>query len=265
MHSRFAFLVLFLCLGLSACGLVDATGPEDNAKIQVRLLGGSVSYDAVNIVIDSVQIHGVVDDTSEGWTTLVSTGETYDLLTLVNGVEAILTETEITPGSYSQLRLYIGEGSHVMVNGHRKNLTTPSGGSSGVKLNMHADIEAGLTYRLRLRFDPYRSIVIAGNPRNPKFNLKPVITVVPQEASSAIVGVVLPDTVAATVWAYGSLDTVSTSPGVNGQFILPYLVSGIYSVSVVSTFGTYAATLIPGIAVSGRDTVDVGSLILTEN
>ena len=79
----------------------------------------------------------------------------------------------------SQIRLLLGENNTVIDDGVEYPLDTPSGQTSGLKLQVQADLEAGKAYIVTLNFDPYESVKKTGND---KYKLVPVIetTVVEQ-------------------------------------------------------------------------------------
>ena len=59
-------------------------------------------------------------------------------------------------------------------------LTTPSAQHSGLKLNVHAELTEGITYKILLDFDAARSIVKTGSGA---YNLKPVIRTITEATS----------------------------------------------------------------------------------
>ncbi|MDP2886300.1 MAG: DUF4382 domain-containing protein, partial [Ignavibacteria bacterium] len=142
-------LTLTLVLALGGCSKSATTAPQSSTgTLQVNMIDSPSGYDQVNIAIDSVQAHISTSDSTSGWTTLNRTPATYNLLTLVNGANAVIGSAVLPVGQYSQIRLYIGSGSNIVVNGATKSLVTPSGSQSGVKLNVNTTIQPDITYIL---------------------------------------------------------------------------------------------------------------------
>jgi hypothetical protein len=54
------------------------------------MIDSPADYSEVNIVIDSVQAHISTSDSTSGWFTLNNKPTTYNLLELVNGVNAVI-------------------------------------------------------------------------------------------------------------------------------------------------------------------------------
>jgi hypothetical protein len=103
------------------------------------------------------------------------------------------------------------------VGGQSYPLTTPSGQQSGIKLNIHAALKAGVVYRLWIDFDASRSIVAAGN--SGKYLLKPVIRTYAEAVGGSIKGFALPFAARPQVWAVQGTDSL---------FALPDSASGYY-------------------------------------
>lgn len=230
--------------------------------LKVMMIDSPGNYSEVNIVVDSVQAHISSSDSTSGWYTLNNTPSTYDLLKLVNGANAVIGEDTLPAGKYSQIRLYIGSGSNVVVDGKTTALTTPSGQQSGVKLNVDATIEPGITYLLTLDFDASRSIVQAG--KSGKYLLKPVIRVTTAATTGIISGLVSPDSVSAEVWAIAGTDSIATSTDTSGGFKILYLSPNTYSVYIAPKDTVYKDTTITNVSVTASNTTNIGTIILTK-
>ena len=257
-----AVSLLGLWIGCSKSSNPTAPTQSSSGTLQINMIDSPASYDQVNIVVDSVQAHIATSDSSSGWSTLNSTPATYDLLKLVNGANAVIGSSALPVGQYSQLRLYVGNGSNVVINGVAKPLTTPSGAQSGVKLNVDATVQANVTYVLTIDFDAARSVVTSGNPNNPTYILKPVIRAVATATTGIITGKVSPDSTMPVVWAISSLDTVSTYADTTGGFTLAYLNPATYNVQIVPKDTTYRDTTISGISVTAGATASLGTVVL---
>ena len=174
----------------------------------------------------------------------MSPARRIDLLDLTNGVMEELGTTQLEAGHYSQIRLVLasntGTGTSSVANavqptgGDLVPLDTPSGQQSGLKLQAHFDVAAGQTADILLDFDACKSIVKAGN--SGKYNLKPVLTVVPRVNTGiqGFVGTTL-NLSSTTIAAQQDGVTIrSTAPDSTGKFSIPFLSTGTYTLVVMS-------------------------------
>lgn len=173
--------------GIFGCSeLSNPTGPLSGGQGEMKmyLIDAPAAFDSVIIVVDSVEVHmeseaddSIGEDSTNddgGWKTVNTTPATYDLLTLQNGVAAVLGDTLLPAGHYTQIRLMIGKGSYVVADGMRHDLTIPSGFETGIKLINEFTIQTNQVYRLTLDFDAAHSIIVTGNG---KYMLKPTIRI----------------------------------------------------------------------------------------
>ena len=158
-QNLLALAVAVLSFFLFSCSKND-TG---KVRLQVALTDGPGNYEAVNIDVQDVLIN-YSDDADKGWTSLggVEAG-TYDVLQLANGKDAILADAQINSGKIQQIRLLLGPNNFVKINGQTYDLKTPSAQQSGLKLNIHQEVQEGMAYKLLMDFDASRSIVATGN------------------------------------------------------------------------------------------------------
>lgn len=261
---KIALLSTLLILGLmflSSCNRHDTTEPpaSKSGTLIVKMVDTPGDYHQVNIVVDSVQVHVSNSDTVTGWINLNRVQATYDLLTLVNGVDAVIGKAQLPVGNYSQIRLFIGNGSNVVVNDITYSLTIPSGSESGLKLNVHATIQADVIYTIILDFDANRSIIKTGND---DYKLKPVIRVITTGITGLIVGVVSPPIPHSEVWGFSINDTISTFTDTLGRFKLIYLPPAIYSVKIVPGDILYQDTTLTNIEVLANQTTNLDTINL---
>jgi len=262
------FAVVFLgALVIAGCGKNEGDNATDLGgtpgsglgTLVVRLIDAPAAYEAVNIVVDSVRVHVESGDTLSGWYTISRTTAQYNLLAYANGRDTVIAEGLIPAGYYSQMRLYIGRGSHVVRGGIASPLEVPSGSQSGLKLNIQATILAGVKYELMLDFDAGRSIVVTGNGR---YLLKPVIKVASAAVSGSLSGVVVPDSTNPTVWAIAGTDTSSTFTDTTGYFRFRYLTPATYRLEIVPADVTYRDTTLTNVVVTAAQNTNVGTIIL---
>jgi hypothetical protein len=247
---------------LSSCSKNENPTSTENetGTLVLRMTDSPASYDSVIIQVDSVRVHVSDSDTlHSGWYTLNRIPARYDLLTLANGADTIIGTARLPAGRYSQIRLFIGTGSHVVVNGVSHPLTIPSGSQSGLKLKVNATIQPNITYTQLLDFDAARSIVRTGNGN---YMLKPVIRVITTPQTGSISGIVLPASARAVVTAANATDTVSAFADASGFYRLSYLPPTSYTVSFVPTDTTYQVFTVAGVFVFPGQTTSLGTITL---
>ncbi len=259
------------------------------ATLLLLLLGvldAPADYDQVNIVVREVRVHqaGIEDDGDDdsisgnhdadddslgdddgdgGWIVIPITETTFDLLQLRNGVSASLGISENVPvGHYDQIRLVLGSGSNVVVDGVTHPLTVPSGMESGIKINGEFDVVEGETRELLLDFDAARSIHVTGNG---KYMLRPVIRLVQggivPVTPGAIHGALAPPTEAEIVAQIGDETFATAAADTAGVFTLAGLAPGTYDVKIDVAVG-YRDTTLTGIVVTSGQTTELGVIPL---
>lgn len=226
---------------------------EGTGRMQVTMVDAPASaYDSIMISVQRVEIHTSSSASAEGWITLNSEAKTYDLLSLVNGVEAVLGEADLAAGTYTQMRLVLGDSCYVYAGGIKIALTVPS---SEIKLNINATIRANVTYKLVLDFDATRSLVTTGTG----LILKPVIKVLTTSSTGSIEGSV---NTKASVMAVGGGDTLTTITGSNNSFKITYVKPGTYSLTVISASIAFHDTVLTNVAVASGQVTNVGTITL---
>lgn len=257
-----------LAVVLAACG-GGSDGNGGTGSMRFALTDApSCGADHVFVTIDRIRVHRNADaqDGDSGWSELVlSPARRVDLLTLQNGVAENLGTLPLPAGTYSQLRLVLASNDNaapienaLVLTGSTEEiaLTTPSGQQSGVKLNIHATVEANGLADVVFDFDACKSIVKAGN--SGKYLLKPVITASLNPVSD-IEGVVDPAADGAVVTAQQDGVVVkSTVAADDGSFMLWPIEPGTYD--VVITAPTRSTAVLAGVTVgSGRTIVSTSA------
>jgi len=182
LRLRFAIAALALSLWLPACGGgVGGTGgapgtPSSGSTLRISVTDApfpSSFVDSASVVIREVRVR---DKDVDGWQTVFTGSATIDLVPLTGGVEALLVETAIGPGTYDEVRLIVEAGEVVLndqaaVDGTdhtfstaNGNLNFPSGAQTGIKVKIDNDIvvTSSLSGDLVLDFDLSRSFVFNG-------------------------------------------------------------------------------------------------------
>jgi hypothetical protein len=240
-----------------AWGCKDQATDPGRATMRVYVTDAVGLYDAVNITFTEVSAH--IDGQ---WVTISNQPQTVNLLDWNNGNVLLLGQAEVQAGTYTQIRLQIAS-AEVVWNGNRFDMTVPSGGTSGLKLNTKFEVVAGSTYDIVLDFDAERSVVTTGLQLNPNgFKLKPVIRAIGRALTGSISGTVTNPTALPVAYAIAGADTITTSPVDSGTgfFRLAFLPPGTYTVSVADTSNRKATqTNVP--VTAGQD-YPVGQLML---
>jgi len=235
-----------------SCNTNEAINSTSNtSKIRLKLVDSEGNYDKVLVNIIDVQYNRNDDDM--GWTTFegFTLPETddhldrIDLTELIAGNSIILTDQDIESGMLSKIRLILGEGNAIVLEGETEeiSLKTPSAMQSGLKLHMDTELVAGFSYTFVLDWDVQKSIVKAGN--SGIYNLKPVIRVVAEVNSGTIKGRVadIDETKdgtdpmpieGATLNVYDKDDTSigTTETNVDGLYMFQGLPAGDYKLKV---------------------------------
>ncbi len=239
----------------------DANLNQDG-RLRLYLTDSPSSLDSVVICVSRVEIHKSGSDSTSGWFVINDSTRFFDLLQLRNGASAVLGDSSLSPGHYTQIRLIITDGSYVVDNGIRYDLTIPSGYQTGLKLIHEFTIEPGALYELMLDFNVDRSIIITGNGQ---YKLKPTVRVIPMIISGSISGMVLPLDADAVVWTTSGTDTITTYPDTLGNFMLYALHEGNYDVNINPNNSAYRDTTIVGVTVNANQNTDIGTIILNPN
>mgnify|MGYP003575085213 CR=1 FL=1 len=237
----------------------SSTGGGEKARLQVALTDDPGDYDAVFIDLQDVRIN-YSTDTSEGWVSLpnVRKGQ-YNLLDLVNDKDTLLTEADIQPGKIEQIRLILGSNNYVLVDSVKHMLTTPSAQQSGLKINVHQELNEGITYKLLLDFDVAKSVHQTGNG---KYMLKPVIRAIMQAVGGTVRGFVLPDSARTSVIAIQGADTVASTYTLGGSYMIKGLNAGTYDLHFLPADSTFDNKVKTGVVVTNNTITTVDTLRL---
>ncbi len=206
---------------------------NSNARLEVRLTDSPGDYEEVNIDIQDVQVNA--SEGNSGWISLDIKKGIYDIRKLTNGIDTLMGAVELPTGKIQQIRLVLGSDNSVKINGQNYDLGTPSAQTSGLKLNLHADLAEGITYKILVDFDAGKSIVKRGNGT---YSLKPVIRAVEEATNGGIKGSVTPIEASPAIFAIADSDTVATAfADEAGKFLVRGLPAGSYTVSIVPKEG----------------------------
>ncbi|PBQ33014.1 hypothetical protein CNR22_14920 [Sphingobacteriaceae bacterium] len=227
--------------------------PAKPTPYYVRMTDAPGPYTAVNIDLQAVEITG------NGNTTQLNVNAgIYNLLNFSNGLDTLIATGSLYVDKVEQIRLILGPNSTVVKGGVTYPLSTPSAEQSGLKLQVHQTLQAGVAYYVLLDFDANQSIVEKGNG---SYSLKPVIRTVETAISGSIKGQLSQPGVAAIITVTSGGNSYSTVADSNGNFIIKGLPAGTYSVSAVPVSPFNTATL-SNITVTVGNTTVVGILTI---
>lgn len=222
---------------------------DSNAKstISVRMTDAPGPYNKVNIDLQEVEITGT---NNEAVLLSVNSG-TYNLLDYANGTNVLIGTGTLDAGSVEQIRLILGPNNTVQVNNVSYPLSTPSAEQSGLKLQVHQTLEAGVEYSILLDFDANQSIVDQGNGT---YKLKPVIRTIDTAISGSIMGKISPIGLIATVTATSALASYTSVVSVSGDFLIQGVPAGTYSVTLTPLLPKIAVVMTNITVITGAST-----------
>lgn len=166
---------LLSCSGGSGAG-TPVTRTESN--LSVHLVGSpGDGVKALSLAIQKVELYG-----PQGWVTIATPNAAYSLVSLVDGSSAALaTGANLALGSYSSLRLTLGQGSTAQLMGGNALPLTPV--AQVFVLPFALTIGSNMA-DLTLIVDPGRSV----QPRGNTLGFAPELRAVDRNASGAITG-----------------------------------------------------------------------------
>lgn len=251
LQNILAFLGLVL---VAACNGSEATSPPGTGKVEVRLADAPADdFESATIFVSRVYLVGGGVGAREE--VVSSTKASYDLLTLQNGVTALMASANVRADTYAQVRLVVDSAVVVLASGRkfadgstRASLRVPSGSESGLKVNLSSPVavEVSGTTTLLVDFSVDRSFILQGSRNEPTgVTFRPLLHALDLAIAATIRGSVAPVGVNGTVHAILGSDTTQTAV-VNGagNFTLRFLPPGAYTVVAVAV-GFEAAVSTP--------------------
>jgi hypothetical protein len=250
-----AVLLTALTLLFISCSKNDS---NSKPRLQVYLTDDPGDYEEVLIDVQDILINHSTND--DEWISLnnVKRG-TYDLLELVNDKDTLLADAELSSGKIEQIRLVLGPNNYVKTNGSTIKLETPSAQQSGLKLNIHQEVNGDIIYKLLLDFDVAKSIHMTGNG---KFMLKPVIRTVLEAAGGSIKGYIRPDSIQTAILAIQGPDTIASTFSLQGGYLIKGLNAGTYDLHFLPTDTAFKKQVKTGINVTDNRVTTVDTVKL---
>jgi len=203
-------VLIFLLILISGCINILPTLEDDSIALGKGILkiyltdssgdykaGDDENYSAVYITISKIEVHlaGENGEDEGEWIWVAGEESSYELIEELTDNSILLSEVELTPGKYTQIRLFVDgvfviieAGSskvdeksdseinkEVIVEPTSVNVEIPSNLQTGLKLIHPFEIIENGTTELIIDFDAEKSIVKTGNG---SYKLKPVIKIV---------------------------------------------------------------------------------------
>lgn len=249
-------LACILALLTGSCSKKDSPSvpAKKQAAVTFRLTDGPGAYEAVNVDVRQVEIQHETEGTIV--LTPLHPG-VYNLLDFRNGADMLLCQADIPPGRISQIRLILGSNNSVKIKGTSYPLETPSAEQSGLKLNLHHELEANMAYTFWIDMDAAKSVVSTGSG---KYQLKPAGRAFTAVTDGRIKGSVIPLQPGTMVYAINGTDTYSAIPSSSGFFMFCGLPEGKYKILIEADFAT--AVEVKDVSVQFGVVTDLGVLSL---
>lgn len=224
-----AVMITALSLLVISCDKNDSNG---KARLQVYLTDDPGDYEEVLIDVQDIKVNYSTHE-NDGWISLENVNRgTYDVLKLVNDQDTLLADAELNSGRIEQIRLVLGPNNFVKTNGKLFKLDAPSSQQSGLKLNLHQDVNGDMVYKLLLDFDVAKSIHTTGSG---KYMLKPVIRTILEAAGGSIRGYIRPDSIQTAILAIQGQDTIASTFSLDGGYIIKGMDAGTYDLHYLPT------------------------------
>jgi hypothetical protein len=226
-------------------------------------------FDHMNVTVEKLRVHtdSAALDTDPGWVEIpVSPARRVDLLALTNGAFEELGTAALPAGHYAQLSVVFAANANgaapansVLPTGAASEvaLATFDGLQAGITLPVSFDVTAGQVADLVTDVDACSSVVTAGNSGG--WYLQPRAAVLPRVASGirgTLSSALTPSGTTVSAQQDGTVIR-STQPDASGNFSLPYLAPGSYTLVIASD--GHATGVVTGVQVGAGTTVNAAN------
>ncbi len=252
-------ITLILCLSIFAltfnCCNKESDKTAESYPYSVKMTDAPGPYSAVFIDLKEVEI-----TSGNGSAVLLNVNPgIYNLLNFSNGIDTLIASGILHDANVEQIRLILGSNNSIVKDSIAYPLSTPSAEQSGLKLQVHQTLQAGIAYSVLIDFDANKSIVVEGNGT---YKLKPVLRTIEAAISGTIRGSITPvGTLAYVTATSNSGETYSTNVNSSGNFLLMGVASGTYSVVITPVLPLLPAS-VSNIAVTSGNTTTLATIAL---
>ena len=223
---------------------------EAHGRIRIEAFDTPPPYNVEHIYLTITEVS--VHSPESGWRTLVDTAITYDFMQLINGVTAVLCDTMLEPGHYTQMRLTVADTNEIVISGISYPLVVPSGVQTGVKLNLDFTVEPDELIEILVDFD--LSTSITWTPGN--YLLRPAFRAFKKLLSGTVSGTVrdtagmgIPNALVEAITANTTTSTLTDSVGAYKLILL----EGTYDIRASAEDYTTADTTYTEVEVHAGD------------
>lgn len=283
MRLGIAGLVLLFVFGMfKGCGILPF--PGGTGTLRLLITDKPFPYEFIEtaiVTLTRIEVRTGDPDADNGRPFIVifdePDGKDFDLMELRNGRTALLSETDIPAGTYTQMRLIVSAGLLTLTDGREFPLSVPSGEQTGIKLHFTFEVEPEETTELLLDVDLSRAFrpIPAGRIDDPstieRFQFHPSLAMrlITLSHAGHIAGTVTDadgeplESVSVTAYDQDGEDVTSTSTEADGTYVLTALWPGEYTVTF-SLAGYQDVELEGIVAVAGEVTEDVDAVMELE-
>ena len=174
MKTKLLAALLFLpLLFTTSCEKEDVTQYQ-TGQVTMRMKNDTTTcvYEEVNIDVRSVEVR-IGGSTGGDWYKLQTQAGIYNVLTLRNGIDALIANEKVPTGEIMAVRLNLGTNNSIRKNGTLYPIAIPAGEETGLQYEIYEMI-GPTDLNLHLVFNAGQSVVQDGQE---SFHLKPVIWV----------------------------------------------------------------------------------------
>lgn len=249
-------LLLIIPIGLfvNSCKKDTTAQPtKEPTPYYLKMTDAPAVYSAVNIDLQAVEIIG-----NNGTAMLNVNAGIYNLLNFSNGLDTLIATGSLTMDRVEQIRLILGTNNTIVSGGVTYPLSTPSAQQSGLKLQVHQNLQPGVPYYVLLDFDANQSIVQEGNG---SYSLKPVIRTVEIALSGSVRGHINPTGIAASVVATSGSNSYSSVVNANGDFVISGVPAGTYTITIIPA-APYNSAVVNNVAIAIGASTNMGIINL---
>ncbi len=254
--KTFKSLLLIITIGLfvNSCKKDSTVQPSrEPTPYYLRMTDAPAAYSAVNIDLQAVEVIG-----NHGSAMLNVNAGIYNLLNFSNGLDTLIATGSLMIDRVEQIRLILGPNNSVVSGGVIYPLKTPGAQQSGLKLQVHQDLQPGVAYYVLLDFDANQSIVVEGNW---DYSLKPVIRTIDVALSGSVKGHINPPGVLANVVASSGSNSYYGVVNSNGDFIISGIPAGTYTITV-NPAAPYNPAVVSNVVVTVGSSTNIGTINL---